>query len=248
MTTIENRSAIMPIGLSPGDELFMIPLLVSDPDQGETRNHAGDERDSQIDEYAPGDLAERDFRLYPLYSEDRRQNSYKNESANGEKQYLEDGIEGDKPGAVLTISPGQVVPGDHRGDAAGQAYHDEPQHVFGVPAQKHDGKSRHEDGTRHPVLEQGQQQDFVVAEDTADFFASEPGHGRVHHEDQPDRNRADCGSTLRSVPETGHAGEDEAQCRSREHGDNNPQCEKAVEKCKLSAEMLSCHQLIASIR
>ena len=53
-----------------------------------------------------------------------------NIGVDGEEQHLEDGVEGYQPRAVFRVAPGQFVPDDHHGDAAGETDEDESHHVL----------------------------------------------------------------------------------------------------------------------
>ena len=89
--------------------------------------------------------------------------------------------------AQYSVSPfGQVVPDDDHGDAAGQADHDQADHVLRVAAQEEDRQHEHQDGADDPVLHEREAEDLVVAEDLAQLLVLHLGQGRIHHQDQAD--------------------------------------------------------------
>jgi hypothetical protein len=136
---------------------------------------------------------------------------------------LEDRVEGDETGGVFGVSFGQFVPYDDHGNAARQANHDKASHVFGIATQENDGEGKHQKRANHPILQQREAEDFLVAEDLAQFFVADFSQRRVHHQDESHGN----GNRSRANAEAIEKGHDPGQRPSRrypnQHGGENPQ-------------------------
>ena len=169
-----------------GDEGLVIPLLAFDPRQDHVGEEAGDEGDAQVDEDGFGNLADGDVHRHALQSKPGGQHRDKDIGIHAVEQHLEDAVEGHQPGGILGITFGQLVPHDHHGDAARQADHDQPSHVFGIVVQEDDRQHEHQDGADDPVLQQRQAQHLPVAENLAQLVIMHFGQRRVHHQDQAD--------------------------------------------------------------
>ena len=150
------------------------------------RQHAGEERDAEVDEDALGDLPDADVDDAALEAEQRRQLGDEDPGEEAVEEHLEDAVEGDQAGGVLGVALGQLVPDDDHGDAARQADHDEADHVLGVVVQEDDGQEEHEQRPDDPVLHQRQAEDPVVAEDVAELLVLHLGERRIHHHDEAD--------------------------------------------------------------
>ena len=161
-------------------------------------DHAGDKGYAQVDEDALGDLPHGDIHHHTLEPEQRRQNRDKDVAVDGKEQHLEDGVEGHQSGGILTVTTGQVVPDDDHGDAARHAHHDQADHVFGVVAKENQGKDKHQNRSHHPVLHQGEGQNFFISENHAHLIVLDLGQRRIHHQDQAYGN----GDAWSSPPET----------------------------------------------
>src|SRR5450756_213309 len=127
------------------DELVLVPLaaLVLEPQVA--REHAGEERDAEVDEHALRDLADGDIDRNAVEAEERRQLGHEDPSEEAVEEHLEDAVEGHQAGGVLGVALGQLVPDDDHGDAARQADHDEADHVLRVVVQKDDRQEEHEE-------------------------------------------------------------------------------------------------------
>ena len=145
---------------------------------------------------------------------------------------LEDRVERDEAGGVFVVSFRQFIPDDHHGDAARQADHDEARHVLGIAAQEDDCQRKHQHRADHPVLHQGEKQDFLVPEDFSEFLIADFGERRVHHQDQADGNGNRCSADRKAIQKRHSAREDPARPNPDEHGGEDPESEKAIEKAQ----------------
>ena len=119
-------------GADLGDELLLVPLPPFGFDECKAGDHAAEEGYAQVDEHALGDLPDGDMYRGAFQPEPSRQHGDEDIGVDGVEKYLEDGVEGHQPGGILAVAFGQLVPDDDHGDAAGQAYHDQAQHVGGI--------------------------------------------------------------------------------------------------------------------
>jgi hypothetical protein len=165
MTTMVNSRAIERDRTDLWYELVVIPLLRDKAQQDHPCQNPGDARNSQVDEDALGNLPDRDIDHGTGEPEKWRQDRHEQPGVDAVEQYLEDRVEGHEAGSVLGRPLGNLVPDDHHGDAAGEADHDQADHVLGFVRQEDDRQREHQDRPDDPVLKQRQAKDFLVDED-----------------------------------------------------------------------------------
>ena len=130
-----NNRAMKGDGADFGHEFFFIPFNPFAFDQEEAGEHAGEEGDAQVDQDAFRHLEDGDLDFQARGdAQPGGQYRDKNIGVDGEKQHLEDGVEGHQPGAIFRVALGQVVPDDDHGDAPGQPDDDQAHHVLRVAA------------------------------------------------------------------------------------------------------------------
>ena len=225
-----NNKAIKVIGLIFGMNFFSYhsrPLRLL---QRETGEHSGEERDAQVDEDALGDFGHGDVHLYRPEAQPAGNGGQEEVRVDGEEQHLEDRVERDQAGGVLTVAAREVVPDDDHGDAAGQTDQNEAGHVFGFVAQKKHGEREHQDRPDHPVLDQREDQDAAVLEHSPHLFVLHLRQRRIHHQDQPDGDRDGCRADAETVEERYDAGNQVPEANSSGHGSENPECKIPIEK------------------
>ena len=231
-------------GTDFGDEFYFVPrsaLCVKTDDAGD---YPGDKRDPQIDKDAFCDLADGDVHHSPLQSQPLGNNRDEDIRINRKEDHLKDGVEGHQPSTVFPVPGGEIIPHDDHGDASGQTDHDEPYHVFIMSREEGDSQEKHEDGSDHPVLDEGQEQDFDVSENGPHLLVSDLGQGRVHHKDQPDGNGDVRSPHLKVVYCPSDCGKKISPHDPREHGQENPERQKPIKKGQtLYNEILFCHYL-----
>jgi hypothetical protein len=110
------------------NERLFIPLFAFGFQTDEAGKHPTDERNSQINEDALGNLADGDIDHHTLHAKPLRQHRDKYISVDRKEEHLENRIEGHQAGAVFTVSGGQVIPHDHHCDATGQTDEDQANH------------------------------------------------------------------------------------------------------------------------
>ena len=223
-------SAIERDGADLRDELAVVPVLALQPDEREPRDHPSDEGDAEVDEDALGDLADGDVHRHALQAEPGRENRDEDVGVDREEEHLEDRVEGDQAGAVFGVALGQVVPDDDHGDAAGEADHDEPDHVLGLVAQEEHGQAEHQDRANDPVLHERQPEDLGVAEDRAHLLVADLGQRRVHHQDEADGDGNVGRPDVESVDQRDDSRDQVSAADADRHGDEDPEREIAVEK------------------
>jgi len=60
----------------------------------------------------------------------------KNPGVEGGKQYLKDGVKGDKTCTVFSVSSGEIVPDNNHCNAAGQPDQNQANHIFVIAGEK----------------------------------------------------------------------------------------------------------------
>ncbi len=150
------------------NEFLLVPRPSFGLDQNEPREHAGQERDAQVDEDAPGDAADRHLRAERLFIDGQGKSEFQGQDhdeevrVNAVEEDLEDAVEGHQAGAVLGVALGQLVPDDDHRDAAGQTDENQSGHELRLTAKKQHCKGEHEHRAHEPVLQQGKPQDLPV--------------------------------------------------------------------------------------
>ena len=200
----------------------MIPLLRDKAQHDHPRQHAGDAGNSQVDQDALGNLPNRDIDHRARETEEWRQDRHEEPRVDAVEQHLEDRVEGNEAGGVLGRPLGDLVPDDHHGDAAGEADHDQADHVLGFVGQEDDRQREHQDRPDDPVLNQRQAKNFPVDEDIGQFLVTDLGERWVHHQDQAQRDRNVGRSDLEGIDPILDARNVEAQADAERHGGEYP--------------------------
>ena len=176
------------------------------------------------------DLADGDVHNRAGQPEQRRQHGDENPGVDAVEQNLEDRIERDQTGRVFGRALGDLVPHDHHGDAAGEADKDEAGHVFRLVRQENYRQREHENRANHPVLNERKGQNLRIPEDARQFLEAHLGEGRIHHQDEAQRNRHVGGAKLEGIDEAPHARDERAKRDAGRHCRENPHREIAVEE------------------
>jgi integrase len=108
--------------------------------------------------------------------------------------------------------------------------HDEPGHVLRIPTKEYDCQHEHEDWADEPVLHQRQAQHALVAEHFVEFFEADPRERRVHHQDQPRRDRHRSRADAEAVQERHDSGSKPAKSHAEHHGSEDPSRQIAIQK------------------
>ena len=148
----------------------------------------------------------------------------------GVEEHLEDGVEGDQDGGHLPVAAGQVVPDQHHGDAAGQADQDDPGAVGGLVGQQQPGQREHQRGADDPVERQAGGHHPAVGGDVGGLVVADLGQHRVHHQQQPERDRQAGLPDLDGVEGVGEAGDDPAEQQPGEHRHADPHRQEPVQR------------------
>ena len=225
-----NSRAIKRQRADPRNEVVVVPFTALRADQRRAGQKTCQERDSQINEDALRDLANRYVHDCAMQTEFGRQNRDEQPCIHGIQEHLKQRVERHQTGGIFGVALGELVPHDDHGDAPGQTDHDQPGHVFGVSAQEDDGEHEHEDRADDPVLHQGKPQHALVAEDLAEFLVADLGKRRVHHYDQADGNRNRCCAHAEFVEEGHDSGNQPTGDNTERHGRKDPGGQVTIKK------------------
>ena len=146
------------------------------------------------------------------------------------EEHLKDAVDGDKSGSVVRVAICQLIPHQDHCDAASDADQDESAHIGRFAAKEYYGENEHERRPNEPVLDQGESENPLVAEDIAQFLVSDLCQRRKHHDDQPDGNWDIRCSALKALDEPRRAWNEVANGDSNGHCEENPEREEAVEE------------------
>ena len=229
---IVNKSEMSVIGLIFGIKYRLVPLAVLDLDQHEPGQHARDEWNAEIDEYALRYLSDCNIYHDSLEPKPDRKHGYEDIGVHGKEKHLEYRIKRHKTSGVFRITAGKVVPDDHHRDAPCEADHDETDHVFGIGVEKDDRKNEHQNGTDDPVLDEREAKDFLISEYFAELLILDLRKWRVHHQDKTDGNGNVGRANLEAVDEGFRFLKEIAETNTEGHRREDPECKKPVHKRK----------------
>ena len=210
----------------------MIPLFSLCLDQNEAGQHSRDEWYSQINKNALGDLTDADIHGYAVQPEHRGQHRNKDPGVQTVEQHLKYTVKCDKSGRVFAIAAGEFVPDDDHRDAPGQTDHDQPDHIIGLAAQKDDRKAKHQDRADDPILYQREPEYPRIFENLAEILISYLGKRRIHHQDQPGRDRDICGADVKAVEDRFDRRIQKPDRDAYSHRQKDPKGQKAIQKRK----------------
>ena len=220
-------------GADRRDESRLVPLAALGLDEHEPREHPREERDPEVDEDALGNRPDGDsgeVHVAEVDAHERREHLHEEPRIDRIEEHLEDRVEGDEARRILGVALGELVPDDHHRDAAGEPDHDEPDRVLGLVREEREGQAEHEERPDHPVLDEREPEDPRVPEDLGELLVSDLRERRVHHEDEPHRNRnrgrADREPRDAFGDRRGEVPEGDAQ----EHREENPERQEPVEE------------------
>lgn len=224
-----NSRATSVSGLTAGEEDAAVPILALEAHQHEPAHQPGDERDAEVHQHRPGDPAHADVHDDAVDAEQRRQEREEHPGVDPVQQHLEDRVQRHQSGHQVRVPTGEVVPHQHHRDAARQPHEDEalriPRHV----PEEHDRQGEHHQRPDHPVLDEREREHPAVAERGAELLIADLGQGRVHHQDQPDRDRDVGGPHLPPLDEGLEPGRGVPEGHARRHREEDPEREEPVE-------------------
>ncbi|MNK96962.1 hypothetical protein D3C87_1172740 [compost metagenome] len=201
-----------------------------------TAQKACQEGDAEIDEHALGDIQHGDVHREALQTEQGRQHCNEQPGHEAVGEDLETAVEGHQTRTVLLAAAAEIVPHQHHGDAARQAYQDEAHHVARLIMQKHQGDDEHQYRAHQPVHHQGEGDGAAIPGHGAHGAVIHLGERRVHHQDEAYGQRHVGGSDRHRLVPLGHLGEQIANPHPNRHGDEDPEGEIAVEKTHFFAD------------
>ena len=189
----------------------------------------GQQRDAEEDQHGLGDAPHRHVEGGLLEAEPAGQDLEVEVAEERERQDLEDGVDGDQDGGRLPVPAGEVVPDQHHGDAAGQADDDQPGPVLRQVGQQQPRQGEHQRRADDPVEEDRGAQQPGVAGDVAELVVADLRQHRVHHHQQPDRDRQRDRADLDRGEGVVEAGDEAAEQQADDHRDADPHRQEPVQ-------------------
>ena len=148
----------------------------------------------------------------------------------GVGQDLEERVEGDEHRRELTGPAGEGVPDEHHRDAAREADQDEPVAIGREVGEEEPGQPEHQDRSHDPVEhERGGEHPWVGGRG-ADRFVAHLREHRIHHPEEPDRDRRRDPGDLHRVESRAEVGKGASQQKAERHREEDPEGEPAVER------------------
>ena len=157
-----------------------------------------DERNAEVNADALRDLPDADLNDASFQAKPLRKHGQEGPGIEAVEENLKDTVDCDQAGDVIGVAFREFIPDQHHRDAAGDADQDEAAHVGRFAAQKDDGEEEHQHRADQPVLNQGQAEDALIAEDLSQLFVADLRQRREHHDDESDGDRDVCRSRSES--------------------------------------------------
>jgi len=200
------------------------------PPQHDPGDEAGEERNAEIHQHAAEHLARAHRDRRRRQAEHRRQHCGEEPRVDAVEQHLEDAVECDEPRGVLVRAAREVVPHQHHRDASRRADEDEADHVVGLITEQHRREPEHEQRPDDPVEHQREHEHSPIAEHLAELLVAHLRQRRVHHEDEPDRDRHVGRADVEAMQQLGRARHEVAERDAEHHREEDPRGEVAVEE------------------
>ena len=184
-----NSSPYSATGPSLGRNFGLVPVPAPGPLADGAGQVSGYQRDAEKHGHCGGDLGDGHMQAGGLQPEPAGQHLQVEEAQRGVEQDLEDRVERDQDRGHLAVAAGQVGPDQHHRDAPGQADQDDPGAVGGLVREQQPGQREHDRRADHPVEQQRDGHHPAVGGDPPDLGVADLGQHRVHHQQQPERDR-----------------------------------------------------------
>lgn len=140
-------------GRDEADEVELVFALAEEGAEGEAGDDGGGEGDAEEDGDALGDVGVAYVHRTFVVTDDFDVK----ESEGREEDYLQDGVEGDQDGAVISVAVGQVRPDEHHGDTSCYADEDEALAKIGAVREEGPCETAHEERGEDPVEDEGEE-------------------------------------------------------------------------------------------
>ena len=188
MTTV-NSSPYSATGAILGRNRCLVPVPAAGPLAEGAGQVPGHQRDAEEDRDRAGDLGDGHVQAGGRQAEPAGQHLQVEEREGGIQQDLEDRVQRDQHGGHLPVTARQVGPDQHHRDAPGQPDQDDPGPVRRLVRQQQPGQREHHRRADHPVQQQRGGHHPPVRGDPPDLVVTDLRQHRVHHQQQPERDR-----------------------------------------------------------
>ena len=201
------------------------PTLLAHP----AREVAEQQWDAEEDQDRRRDLPRRDVEGLLRQAEPAGQHRQVEPAERPERDDLEDRVERHEHRGGLAVATGEVVPDDDHRDAPGQPDDDQPGAVLGQVVEEHPGEGEHQGRPDDPVEHQAGDEHRPVAGDRVEPVVAHLGEHRVHHHEQPERDRQRDAAHLDRRQRPAEPRHDPAEGQAGEHRQADPDREEPVE-------------------
>ena len=143
---------------------------------------------------------------------------------------LEDRVQHDEHGRRLPVAAGEVVPDhDHR-DAAREPDDDQTGAVRGLVGQQQPREREHQRRADEPVEDERRAEQAPLAAQVAELLVADAREDRVHHHEQPERDRQRHRPDLHPLEIPLQAGDESPEPETRGHRHADPERQEPVER------------------
>ena len=194
------------------------------------REEPGQQGDAEEHEHALGDLPDGDVDPVTVQPKPSGQHVQVEPAEQREGEDLEQRVECHQHRRQFPIPAGQVVPDQHHGDAPGQTDDDQTGAVLRQIRQHQPGEREHHGRPDDPVEHQREGERPPVGDDVPDAGVLHLGQHRVHHQQQPDRDRQADGVHLHLVQRVVQPGEQATEAKTECHGNADPHRQQPVQR------------------
>ena len=161
---------------------------------------------------------------------------------------LEEGVEDDEHGGAFPVALGDVVPDQHHRDAAREADDDHAGAVGGLVGKQQPGEREHEQRPDDPGEEERDAEEPAIADavvaHAAELLVADLRQHRVHHQQQPERDRQRDRADLQLVEPVVQRRDQRAEPEPADHREPDPERQEPVERREPSDHVfLSRHWL-----
>ena len=143
---------------------------------------------------------------------------------------------GDEAGREVGVAAGEVVPHQDHRDTPGEPDEDDPHHHLRTVGEQEQCEKEHHERTDDPVLYEGDPEQSQVAEDRRELLVAHLRKRRVHHQDEPDRDRDVRRADAELVPERGDPRREVARADADDHHEEDPQRQISIEDAQSAAD------------
>ncbi len=225
------------IGPIRGMKLLVVPVAAFALQPDPPRQEARDERDAEEDQHRPRDLPDPDLEPLRVEAEPARQHRQVEVAEQRVGGDLEERVEDDEQRGAVAVASCEVVPDQHHRDAARQADDDHAGAVGGLVGEEQPGEREHEQRPDDPGQEERDTEELPVGDavvlDAPQLLVAHLRQDRIHHQQQPQRDRQRDRADLELVEAVVQRRDQSPEAEPGRHRKTDPERQEPVERRQL---------------